>query len=163
MDLSDFVISENWFFKLGINILLTKELIDSYYYIVDLDTVDYKDIYNYPTIERKTIAFVSNDIDYYTVRKRNQDIHFVDGRESINEIMKDFFSSQFASSYIADHKLSSREIDVLYCLREGLSTSEIVSELGIKEKTFYTYRRYIMLKLKINNRLLFYKYLKRYD
>ncbi|HFT1963471.1 TPA: helix-turn-helix transcriptional regulator [Enterobacter ludwigii] len=161
MDLSEFVISENWFFKFGINLLLTKELIDSYYYIVDLDTVNYKDIRNYPVTERKTIAFVSNDIDYYTVKKKNEDIHFLDKRICINKIMKDFFSSQFTSSYIADHKLSSREIDVLSCLREGLSPSEVVSELGIKEKTFYTYRRYIMLKLKLNNRLFFYKNLRK--
>lgn len=161
MDLSEFIISENWFFKLGINNLLTKELIDSYYYIVDLDTVNHKDIYNYPAIERKTIAFVSNDIDYYTVKKRNQHIHFIDKRTCISEIMKDFYSSQFTSSYIAGNKLSSREVDVLSCLREGLSPSEVVSELGIKEKTFYTYRRYIMLKLKLNNRLFFYKNLKK--
>ena len=157
MELSEFVISEDFFFKLGVNFLLTKELIDSYYYIVDLDTVNYREICIYPDTERKTIAFVSNDIDYYTAKNLHQGIFFIDKKNCVNHIMKCFFSSQFASSYIVGHKLSSREIDVLSCLREGLTPSEVVRKLGIKEKTFYTYRRYIMLKLNMHNRLCFYK------
>jgi DNA-binding NarL/FixJ family response regulator len=43
--------------------------------------------------------------------------------------------------------LSSRELEVLVCMRRGLTTSEIATELFISENTVKTHSRHILEKL----------------
>ncbi len=45
---------------------------------------------------------------------------------------------------------------ILSCMQEGMAVPDIVNKLGVKMKTFYAHRRNIMLKLKIDNRVLLY-------
>jgi DNA-binding NarL/FixJ family response regulator len=48
--------------------------------------------------------------------------------------------------------LSDRELEVLYCLSDGLSTSQIGSRLFISENTVKTHIRHILEKLESSNR-----------
>lgn len=56
-------------------------------------------------------------------------------------------------SEISDHqKLSDRELEVLACLADGLTTSQIASRLFISENTVKTHVRHILEKLDASNR-----------
>lgn len=56
-------------------------------------------------------------------------------------------------SEISDQqKLSDRELEVLACLAEGLTTSQIASRLFISENTVKTHVRHILEKLEASNR-----------
>ncbi|MEJ5224539.1 MAG: response regulator transcription factor [Anaerolineales bacterium] len=50
------------------------------------------------------------------------------------------------------HLLSERELEVLRCLAQGMTTSMISSSLYISENTVKTHVRHILEKLEVNNR-----------
>lgn len=54
--------------------------------------------------------------------------------------------------HMQDHGLSSREMEVLNCLAQGKTTSQISSELFISDNTVKTHVRHIMEKLEASNR-----------
>jgi DNA-binding NarL/FixJ family response regulator len=56
------------------------------------------------------------------------------------------------SSLQPEHGLSSREIEVLNCLAQGMTTIEIASELFISDNTVKTHIRHILEKLESSNR-----------
>lgn len=51
-----------------------------------------------------------------------------------------------------DHNLSTREIDVLNCLAQGMTTAQIADHLYISENTVKTHIRHILEKLESSNR-----------
>jgi len=53
---------------------------------------------------------------------------------------------------LQDHGLSSREMEVLNCLAQGMTTAQISSELFISDNTVKTHVRHIMEKLEASNR-----------
>jgi len=53
---------------------------------------------------------------------------------------------------LAGHGLSSREMDVLRCLAQGKTTTQISNELFISDNTVKTHVRHIMEKLEASNR-----------
>jgi DNA-binding NarL/FixJ family response regulator len=53
---------------------------------------------------------------------------------------------------LQDHGLSSREMEVLQCLAQGMTTAQISSELFISDNTVKTHVRHIMEKLDASNR-----------
>ncbi len=53
---------------------------------------------------------------------------------------------------LASHGLSSREMEVLQCLAQGLTTNQISNELFISDNTVKTHVRHIMEKLEASNR-----------
>lgn len=54
--------------------------------------------------------------------------------------------------HLQDHGLSIREMEVLQCLAQGKTTSQISSELFISDNTVKTHVRHIMEKLEASNR-----------
>jgi DNA-binding NarL/FixJ family response regulator len=50
-------------------------------------------------------------------------------------------------------ELSSRELDVLQCLAQGMTTSQVADRLVISENTVKTHVRHILEKLEASNRL----------
>jgi DNA-binding NarL/FixJ family response regulator len=56
-------------------------------------------------------------------------------------------------SLLPREELSSRELDVLQCLAQGMTTSQIADSLVISENTVKTHVRHILEKLEASNRL----------
>lgn len=67
MDLSDAIFSDDYFFIVGICALLTPELIDENYYIIDIETINLSEVRKHIFPGRKVIAFITNDLDYYAL------------------------------------------------------------------------------------------------
>lgn len=155
MHLSKSVFSENYFFVVGVCALLTPELIDDYYYIFDVDCCNCKEINFMADENKRVIAFISNDLDYYSLRYING-ISFVDKKSNVSEILSFMIVNDTKYKYRVKYHLSSRECEILSCMQEGMAVHDIVNKLGVKMKTFYAHRRNIMLKLKIDNRVLLY-------
>lgn len=53
---------------------------------------------------------------------------------------------------LSNRGLSKREMDVLHCLAQGMTTSQVSSELFISENTVKTHVRHILEKLEASNR-----------
>ncbi|HDC4393628.1 TPA: helix-turn-helix transcriptional regulator [Enterobacter cloacae] len=155
MNLSDSVYSDNYFFIVGISALLTPELIEENYYIVDVECSSLQRIAKYLIEERKVIAFISNDLDYYALRHW-KNITFIDKRYSLKEILSCIFVNDSIKKYKVQYQLSSREKEVLKCLLKGMTTVEICSYLKVTVKTFYSHRRNLISKLRIGNRVSLY-------
>ncbi|WP_390897984.1 helix-turn-helix domain-containing protein [Yersinia aleksiciae] len=51
--------------------------------------------------------------------------------------------------------MTQREKQMLCLIRDGISNEEMASKLGIKNKTIYTHRRNLMIKLGCENRMFF--------
>ncbi|MFC0226890.1 helix-turn-helix transcriptional regulator [Serratia aquatilis] len=155
MHLSKSVFSDNYFFIVGVCALLTPELIDDYYYIIDVDNSNYNGIDFSADENKRVIAFISNDLDYYALKDMGN-ISFMDKRSDISEILSFMIVNDSRYKYRVKHHLSSRECEILSCMQEGMTVPDIVDKLGVKMKTFYAHRRNIMLKLKIDNRISLY-------
>lgn len=155
MHLSKSVFSDNYFFIVGVCALLTPELIDEYYYIVDAEYSHHNEINFTPDDNKRLIAFISNDLDYYALKDMG-DISFIDKRSKTSEILSFMIVNDSRYKYRIKHHLSSRECEILNCMQEGMAVPEIIEKLGVKMKTFYAHRRNIMLKLKIDNRISLY-------
>lgn len=155
MHLSTSVFSDNYFFIVGVCTLLTPELIDDYYYILDVDCCNHNDIDFMAGKNKRIIAFISNDLDYYALRDMNN-ISFMDKKSNVSEILSFIIVNDTKYKYRVKYRLSSRECEILNCMREGMTIPDIINKLGVKMKTFYAHRRNIMLKLKIDNRILLY-------
>ncbi|ADO47334.1 helix-turn-helix transcriptional regulator [[Enterobacter] lignolyticus] len=156
MDLSDSIFSDDYFFIVGISALLTSELIDENYYIVDVEATNLLQIKRHLFPGRKIIAFITNDLDYYAL-KHIQNIMFVDKRRRLNEILSCLFVKDSRFRYRVRYTLSLRENEVLSCMQKGLDASEIGKCLGITVKTFYTHRRSLIFKLQAENRISLYR------
>lgn len=152
MKLNDSVISSNSFFAQGIINLLSRELIEDFYTILDLDTLEYKDFPVEPSGNREIVGFASNDISFY--RNKASGITILDKKSSLQDIFSFFLAKNKSPIYSAKRKLTKREIQVLQLLWKGAGKQEIISETGINDKTFYQHRRNIMLKLNFHNRIM---------
>lgn len=156
MVLSNSVFSENYFFIVGISELLTSELIEGNYYILDIDTTNLAQIGRFSDRTKKIVAFISNDLDYYAL-KHIKNILLIDKRCRLNEIMSCLFLNDSPNTYHVKYKLSLREREVLACIQKGYNTKEISEQLGMTVKTYYTYRRSLIFKLQVGNRISLYR------
>ncbi|ELW1648481.1 MULTISPECIES: helix-turn-helix transcriptional regulator [Enterobacter] len=162
MDLSNSVFSDDYFFIVGISALLTPELIDENYYIVDVESTSLEKIKEYLFSDRKIIAFITSDLDYYAL-KDLQDIVFIDRRSQLNAILSCLFVNNSRYSYRVKYALSLRESEVLSCMQEGLNADEIGKRLGMTVKTFYAHRRSLVFKLQAGNRISLYRNIARVE
>lgn len=156
MKLSDSVISDDYFFIVGISALLTPELIDENYYIVDVDESSLQRITEYLFPGRKIIAFITNDLDYYALNHLS-DVVFIDKKRRINEILSCLFVNDSRYAYRVKYRLSLREHEVLACMQKGMEANDIGNLLGMSMKTFYAHRRSLIFKLQLGNRVSLYR------
>ncbi|EOH6069728.1 TPA: helix-turn-helix transcriptional regulator [Klebsiella michiganensis] len=156
MDLSDAIFSDDYFFIVGICALLTPELIDESYYIIDIETINLSEVRKHIFPGRKVIAFITNDLDYYALMHL-PDFIFIDKKCRLNEIPSCLLVKNSRYNYRVKYSLSRREKEVLSCMQKGLDAKEIGIELGMTMKTFYTHRRSLIFKLQQNNRVSLYQ------
>ncbi|WNN54674.1 LuxR C-terminal-related transcriptional regulator (plasmid) [Hafnia alvei] len=162
MRLSPFIFSKDNYFSIGINSLLTPELIDKYYDILDLETTSYKQIKRLLRPRKKIVVFISNDIDYYSLRHVNN-VMFIDKRSKPSAIFSYLAADDSSFAYQVRKKLSKRENEVLSHIQRGLSACEIGTRLGINVKTIYSHRRNLIGKLHIENKIHLYRNIARID
>lgn len=160
MEIADCVFSDNYYFVLGISELLSPALITEHYRIIDIDVSSLATLSPWHHAGRRTIAFIANDLDYYTLKDKG-DITFISKRSSLNEILSCFLMKKAHAAYQVKYRLSLREKEVLFCIREGLGVEEIGERLGMNAKTFYAHRRSLVTKLRADNRIALYKNLRR--
>ncbi|MEG2265942.1 MAG: helix-turn-helix transcriptional regulator [Acinetobacter sp.] len=156
MNLSDSIDSDDYFFAVGISHLLTPDLINDCYYIVDWMTKNIKYTQGGASVEKKIVVFISSDLDYYSFN-HTENVVFIDRRCRLNEVLSCLLANNPRYGYRVKYELSSREKEVLVCLQEGLSVSEISQQLQITIKTLYTHQRNLIKKLQVGNRISLYK------
>ncbi|EFN9100895.1 LuxR C-terminal-related transcriptional regulator [Escherichia coli] len=156
MNISKSVLSDDIFFTIGISELLSKELIDEFYYIIDVDDSNLHLISKYSSSEKNVVAFINDALDYYALNYLDNVI-FIDKKWTVNEIMSCLFVKGARNDYWKKNTLSERECEVLSYIQRGMQSSEISIMLGISTKTFYSHRRNLMSKLKLANRVIFYR------
>ena len=154
------VLSNNQFFIIGIKNLLSKELLNDYYTILDLDNIPHTEGKKMINKDKEIIAFASNDLSSLKAESFGS-IPVLDKRCSVKNILSYFMLKNQSGIYHATIVLTKREREILYWLRKGISHDEISNKLNIKSKTIYTYRRNIMKKLGCENRIDFQKQLLR--
>lgn len=155
MRLSPFIFSKDNYFSIGINALLTPELIDECYDILDLETTSYQQINHLLRPRKKIVVFISDDIDYYSLRHVNN-VMFIDKRSKPSAVFSYLAAEDSSFAYQVRNKLSKRENEVLSYIQRGLSASEIGKRLGINIKTVYSHRRNLIGKLHIENKIHLY-------
>lgn len=161
MDLSDSVISDDYFFIFGFSALLSRELIDENFYIVDVETTSYAQVNDSVCQGRKIFAFISNDVDYYALQHL-ENVTLIDRRSPVKEVLSCLLVNNSRFNYHVKYKLSARENEVLTCMQQGLDTQQIGERLGMNMKTFYAHRTRMINKLQISNRITLYKNIARH-
>lgn len=158
MNLSASIFSDDSFFTLAINALLSHELIDDKIYIVDIKTSTYTQVMILSSVGKKVFVFISNDIDFYAL-KCLENVILLDRNIAINEMMSTFLVDSSLFNYHAKHKLAARESDMLICMLKGLDMREISERLKISLKIFYACRTRMLNKLQMTNRIFLYKHI----
>lgn len=162
MVLSDSVFSDDYYFIIGISVLLTPELIDENYYIVDVETINLSQIKKKFLPDRKIIAFISNDLDYYALRHMKNTL-FIDKRCQLSEVLSCLLVNNSRYTYRVKYTLTLRESEILWCLQKGFDANETSARLNITIKTFYAHRRSLINKLQLDNRISLYRNIARIE
>ncbi|WP_220266403.1 helix-turn-helix transcriptional regulator [Enterobacter sp. Colony194] len=162
MRLSHSIISNDHFFKVGICALLSPELIDDNFILVDMDTVLAAKVKKLDTRGKQLVAFISNDIDYYVLQSVGN-VLFIDRKCKVNEILSFLVANDMRYHYQIKFALSQREYQILDYMHKGYSAEEIAALMGLKIKTFYAHRRNMVLKLRVGNRISLYRNIARLE
>lgn len=150
------VLSEDYYFTLGLKKLFSSHLFGGDYLIVDVETTSRSQVEQCLFQNKKVFAFISNDFDYYALCHL-ENVVFIDRRSEISEVLSCLSINHAHFNYCVKSKLSERENDVLTCLQEGLDTREIGVRLGVNIKTIYASRARLMNKMQVGNRIYLYR------
>lgn len=153
---SNYILSHDQIFTLGLLELLGREFIESFFLVIDLDCYDIDECRKLPTSDRKIIAFASSDLAYYN-SELFEKVTVLDKGSNLKDIVCAFASDGTSGNYHIKFTLTHREKQMLSMLRNGESNKEIASKFGVKLKTIYTHRRNLMMKLGCENRIMFHK------
>jgi Response regulator containing a CheY-like receiver domain and an HTH DNA-binding domain len=154
MNVSSSVLSDDPFFIQGLYSLLSKELVDDSFIVLDLDGFSYEGAIDLTSCNREIVAFASNDLAFYKAEQFGS-FTVLDKKSSLKSILDYFLFKRSSGAYHIKRNLTQREKQMLGLIRDGVSSQEIALQLGIKHKTLYTYRRNLMIKLGCENRILF--------
>lgn len=152
------VCSNDNFFIFGLKNLLSKEFVNDYFTILDLDHISKDDMYEIIIRDKEIIAFASNDLSSLSADSFGK-IPILDKRSSLKDILSYFMLKNESGIYRSSVALTKREKEILTLLHKGFSHESISKQLNIKSKTMYTYRRNLMNKLGCENRIYFQKLL----
>lgn len=152
MTVSNSVFSDDAFFVYGLCGLLSREFLNDFFIVFDLDC-QYADEDLIPVSEDKeVVAFVSNDVAFYKAEKFGLP-HVLDKKSSVQDILDFFLLKRDSGAYHTKRSLTQREKEILTLMAGGATHQETADKLGINYKTFYTHRRNLMLKLGCDNRI----------
>ncbi|WP_075182343.1 helix-turn-helix transcriptional regulator [Pantoea sp. 1.19] len=153
MNISESFYSDDHFFVLGLCALLGRELIDAHFIIVDLDSTSavHHISPSFLTLSGKEIvAFASSDAAYYKAEMFGS-MTVLDKNSTLQDLLDFFMFKRAQSMYKTRRKLTPREKEVLSLMTCGKKSKEMASALGINNKTFYTHRKSLMIKLQCRN------------
>lgn len=153
MNASTSILSNDPFFIWGLNSLLSKELVEDFFIVLDLDSYPFEETIGLLSDNKEIVAFASNDLAFYKADQFDS-LTVLDKKGSLRNILEFFLFKRRTVFYKVKRKLTPREKQMLNLIREGLSNEDMAERLGVKHKTLYTYRRNIMLKLGCENRIL---------
>ncbi|AHG22490.1 hypothetical protein Z042_24930 [Chania multitudinisentens RB-25] len=161
MELSNSIISDDYFFIFGLSALLSQKLADDRYFIIDMKTADYTKVKKCACQAEKVFVLISNDLDYYALR-HFENVTMIHRQSQLKDIFSCVIFNEPDFSYHVKNNISTRENEVLSYMQEGLDTQEIVKRLRISPKTFYSHRASLINKLNIGNRISLYKNIARF-
>ena len=152
MPVSNSVFSDDAFFVYGLCGLLSREFLNDFFIVLDLDCQYAGDGAIPASEDKEVVAFVSNDIAFYKAEKIGMP-HVLDKKSSVQDILDFFLLKRDAGAYHTKRNLTQREKEILALMAEGATHQEMADKLGINYKTFYSHRRNLMLKLGCDNRI----------
>lgn len=152
MTVSNSVFSDDAFFVYGLCGLLSREFLDDFFIILDLDCIYADDDFIPVSEDKEVVAFVSNDVAFYKAEKYGMP-YVLDKKSSIQDILGFFLLKRDSGAYHTKRNLTQREKEILSLMSGGATHQEMATQLGINHKTFYTHRRNLMLKLGCDNRI----------
>ncbi|QIP94465.1 helix-turn-helix domain-containing protein [Serratia fonticola] len=153
MDIPKSFYSEDIFFVRGLCELLSRDFIDEFFIIIDLDSsVSFNEFTKRFLMSEKKdiIAFASNDMAYYKAEIIGG-MTVLDKKCSLQNLLGFFLVNKKLGRYKIASTLTLREKQVLRLIRKGKGIKAMASELGIKEKTFYAHRNNLAVKLRCKN------------
>ena len=114
-------------------------------------------MHSQPSYAKKMLRFGAKG--YVTKNSPRQEmldaiIEVYNGKTYICQEVKNILSDQIVNeedSKIGLNQLSEREIEIIYRIRDGMSSKEIAIKLGISIKTVEVHRHNILKKLKVKN------------
>ncbi|HDC4393623.1 TPA: helix-turn-helix transcriptional regulator [Enterobacter cloacae] len=160
MDCSEYILTDDYYFKLGLISLLSSDFISDSLYIIDGDKIDVAtDIKVKYLNERNAIVFVSNDVNYYCIYTsiQNKSFKFISKKRSVKDILSCVLLKDSPFEYKTKYILSKKELDVFSCMQKGCSVQDVAKKLNMKAKTIYTHRRSLINKLRVRNRMELYQ------
>jgi len=158
MSIKESVHSNDNFFIYGLQNLLSKELVNDFFTIIDLDDRSSNDAQDMINRDKEIIAFASNDLASLYANEFGK-MPVLDKRCSIKDILSYFMLKDEKGIYRSTINLTKREKEITNLLRAGFSQDEISEKLNISNKTMYCHRRNIMKKLDCSNRIYLQKLL----
>ena len=158
MNVKNPVISNDNFFTLGLKNLLSNELVNDFFTIIDLDDISDNDIQDIASRDKEVVAFASNDLSSLYANKFIK-VPVLDKRCSLKDILSYFMMKDEKGIYRSNTNLTKRETEIVTLLRNGFSHDEIAKKLNIADKTMYCHKRNLMKKLGCENRIDFQKML----
>lgn len=152
MTVSNSVISDDAFFVYGLCGLLSREFLNDFFIVIDLDC-QYAGADSIPVSQDKElVAFVSSDVAFYKAQQFGMP-NVLDKKSSVQDLLDFFLLKRDSGAYHTKRNLTQREKEILALMSVGATHQEMTEKLGINYKTFYTHRRNLMLKLGCDNRI----------
>lgn len=161
MELFDAIISDDYFFKLGLSALLSKKVVAKGYFFIDMRTTNHAKIRACSLCSEKTFVFISCDLEYYALR-HFENVTVIDRDSQVQDIVRCVLHDESNFERHGRHYISERDDELLTYIYQGLATHEIIEKLSISTKAFYSHRARLINKLNVRNRIVLYRNVSRY-
>lgn len=161
MELFDAIISDDYFFRLGLSALLSKKVVAKGSFFIDMRTANHAKIRACSSRAEKIFVFISSDLDYYALRNLDN-VTVIDRGSEVQDIVSCVLRDESNFERHSRHYISERDDEILTYLHQGLDTHEIVEKLSVSTKAFYSHRARLINKLNIRNRISLYRNISRY-
>lgn len=156
MNLSQAIISNDYFFTLALKTLMPSNLRSGGYLFIDVKSTGRMRVVQSAVHNKKVFAFISSDFDYCSLCHLDN-VVFIDRKSEISKVLLCLANDDAHLNYRLKVKLSKNEGYVLSCLQEGLDTREIGERLGVDIKSVYASRLRLMNKMQVGNRIDLYQ------
>ena len=152
------VFSDDLMFERGICSLLGERLISEHFIIIDFDCKSTIKCKKFSNQRRELIGFASNDVSFYKAQRAGVRI-VLDKKARVKDVLNFFLFGRIVALYKLKSTLTLREKETLLLLTDGKSVEDVAKILNVKENTVYSFRRNIITKLDIKNRISLLNYI----